>query len=189
MASYSLGLSGRESLRPHLLYNTGRIITYTFIGALMGLGGSFVDTAASLKGVSSTVSVLAGLFMVFMGASVLIRMRSVSGIEGPWGPVVKATDIILKSRSSSKFFPLGLMLGFIPCGLSYSMFLASAATGDALKGMALAFSFGLGTVPVLFAFGVMVSAIGPHIRGLLYRASGALVVVMGVMFIVRGFKG
>jgi hypothetical protein len=85
-------------------------------------------------------------------------------------------------------YPLGLALGFLPCGLSYSAFAAAAATGRPARGLVLALAFGLGTLPALLLAGAVVSALSARARGLLYRAGGALVALLGVLFVLRGLR-
>jgi sulfite exporter TauE/SafE len=186
VAAFSLQGQGRPPLWPHLLYNGGRVVTYTFIGALMGLGGSFVNTAGRIAGLQNAVSVLAGLLMVAMGLSIMGVIRYPGRLDGKAGLFTRAAAPVLESDSPLKYFPLGLLLGFLPCGLSYSIFLGAAATGGLLRGFFLALSFGLATVPALFLFGLTVGYLSTRVRGALYRAGGATVVIMGLIFIQRG---
>ena len=88
--------------------------------------------------------------------------------------------------SGGHYFPLGLLLGFLPCGLSYSVFLAAAAGGDVLRGFTLALVFGLATMPSLLLFGAVVGSVGLRVRGILYRAGGVVIVIMGLIFLKRG---
>jgi sulfite exporter TauE/SafE len=92
----------------------------------------------------------------------------------------------MESASPLKYFPLGLLFGFLPCGLSYSIFLGAAATGGMPQGFLLCLLFGLATVPSLFLFGLAIGYLGARVRGLLYRAGGVTVIVMGLVFIGRG---
>jgi len=186
VAAFTLG--GREKIRlaPHLLYNAGRIITYTFIGALMGLGGSFVNAAGRLAGFQNAVAVLAGLFMIVMGLGIagLAPFATRGGKGG--GLFMRIAGPVLEGGSELRFFPLGLLLGFLPCGLSWSIFAGAAATGDMLRGFLFTLSFGLATIPALLLFGLVVGWLGSRVRSVLYRASGAVIVVMGVIFVARG---
>lgn len=186
VAAFALQGQGRPPLLPHLLYNAGRVVTYTFIGALMGLGGSFVNTAGRLAGLQNAVSVLAGLLMVALGLSIMGFFRYPARLDGKAGLFTRAAAPVLESDSPLKYFPLGLLLGFLPCGLSYSIFLGAAATGGLLPGFLLALSFGLATVPALFLFGLTVGYLGARVRGALYRAGGVTVIIMGLVFIKRG---
>jgi sulfite exporter TauE/SafE len=188
VAAYTLGGRQGGGFVPHLLYNAGRIITYTFVGALMGLGGSFVNTAGRIAGFQNAVAIAAGLFMIVMGLGIagLAPFARREG-AGP-GVFTRAAGSILEGGSPLRFFPLGLLLGFLPCGLSWSIFAGAAATGDMAAGFLFAFSFGIATVPALLLFGLVVGWLGNRVRAVLYRLSGAVVAVMGVVFVVRGIR-
>lgn len=171
-----------------ILYNAGRITTYMFIGALMGLSGSFVNVAGKMAGFQNTVAVVAGLFMVFMGLSITGIVGKTSWLEGRSGIIFRAGAYILTEKSRWRYFPLGALFGFIPCGLSYSVFIASAGTGDFLSGMLVSLLFGIGTVPSLLLVGAAAAYMGEKLRGLLYKAAGGIVIITGILFLMRGIR-
>jgi len=185
-------LQGTSSLFDRLLsgilYNAGRITTYMFLGALMGLAGSFVNVAGKIAGFQEVVAILAGLFMIFMGLSISGFLGKAAWLEGHSGILFKAASYIMMEKSQWRYFPLGALFGFIPCGLSYSIFIASAGTGGFLSGMLVSLIFGLGTLPSLLLVGAAAAYIGSKLRGLLYRAAGAIVIVTGILFLIRGMK-
>jgi sulfite exporter TauE/SafE len=183
-----------SSFSPHgrflaqLLYHSGRIATYGFVGALMGLAGSFVPVATGMAGIQNGVMVAAGVVMVLMGLAI-------SGIAGGTGwierynrPVLKAAGVVLEGTSPGRYLPLGLLMGFLPCGLSYTVFIAAAGTGSPLAGFGTALAFGAGTVPALLLFGIAVGYLGAKLRGAVRRAGGFVVIVMGAYFIVKGIR-
>lgn len=191
VTSYALHTSSAKLINrigSHILYNTGRISTYMFIGALMGLTGSFVNVAGRLTGLQNIAAVLAGLFMILMGLS----MSGISGtahrLEGHSGLIMKVAREFSDEKSLWRFFPLGALFGLLPCGLSYAVFIAAAGTGDPFSGMLLTFFFGLGTFPSLFLLGVSSSMVSLKLRGRLYRIAGFIIISMGVYFIIRGLK-
>ncbi len=186
----ALALPGGSGARAisHLLYHCGRIITYTCIGAAMGLTGSFVNTAGRMAGLQNAVAVAAGLLMIVMGLSVAQVIAVPSRLEGGTAWFLRAARPIGESTSAARYFPLGLLLGFLPCGLSYTMFLGAAATGSMMRGFGLALFFGLGTAGPLVVFGLAMGRLGARTRGLLYRAAGVVVIVMGILFVTRGIS-
>jgi sulfite exporter TauE/SafE len=159
------------------------------VGAVMGLAGSFVNVAGRLAGFQDVVAVLAGLLMVAMGLGSASQSFWVRSAEGKLaGQVMGAVRRLAGHEAPMRAYPLGLALGFLPCGLSYSAFAAAAATGHPARGLALALAFGLGTLPALLLAGAVVSALSARTRGLLYRAGGALVALLGVLFVLRGLR-
>lgn len=194
VASYTLAGAPRGAvsffspLAPHLLYNLGRITTYALIGAFMGLSGSFVNTAGRLAGLQNVVAVAAGLIMIFMGLGITGIFGNTAWLEVHNLPVLLLAQRIRASSSPFRYYPLGAVLGLLPCGLSYTVFIASAGTGNAAAGMLTALLFGAGTLPALLFFGTAMSTLGAALRGRIYRAGGAAVIVMGVYFVLKGLR-
>jgi sulfite exporter TauE/SafE len=194
VASYSLSAPNAverpsySSLAPHLLYNTGRITIYGIIGGIMGLSGSFVNVAGRFAGIQNVVAVIAGIMMIFMGLNIAGLLSHLGWIEKHNSSVLRLAKVLRASSSPLRYYPLGLLLGLLPCGLSYTVFIASAGAGGILPGMLTALSFGLGTLPALLLFGSLISFAGASLRGRLYQASGALVVIMGIYFLFRGMS-
>jgi sulfite exporter TauE/SafE len=183
------GIPARQALLPQLAYHLGRITTYGTIGAVMGLFGSFVNVAGRMAGWQDVVAVLAGLLMVAMGLGAALQSLWVKSAEGLLaGRVLSAVRRLAGHEAPVRAYPLGLVLGFLPCGLSYSAFAAAAATGSPVAGMAIALAFGAGTLPALLLAGAVVSALSFRARGLLQRAGGGLVALLGVLFVLRGLR-
>jgi sulfite exporter TauE/SafE len=186
VASYTIH-SGITSSKifPHLMYHAGRITTYSFIGALMGLAGTFMNTAGRLAGIQNIAAALAGILMIVMGLSIAGLFKAASFFERYNSFVLRAVKVVLETNSPWRYYPLGLLLGLLPCGLAYSVFLGAAGTGGLLQGMIFVFCFGLGTVPALLLFGVIMAYVSSRIRGALYRASGIVIIAGGIYFVVR----
>ena len=183
------GIPARRALLPQLAYHLGRVTTYGTVGAVMGLAGSFVNVAGRMAGWQDVVAVLAGALMVAMGLGAACQSLWVRSAEGRLaGRLLSAVRKLAGHEAPLRAYPLGLVLGFLPCGLSYSAFAAAAATGSPVAGMALAMAFGAGTLPALLLAGAAVSALSFRARGLLHRAGGALVALLGVLFVLRGLR-
>lgn len=188
----SLGLAApeaglRRALAGQALYHAGRVTTYACVGAAMGLTGSFVNTAGRLAGLQDAVAVGAGLLMVLMGlgaAGVLPAARRTE--ERLAGKVFRTVRAVVEGGGPGRTYALGLTLGFLPCGLSYSAFVGAAATGGLPQGLLFALAFALGTVPALLVVGGAAAALSPRLRGALRRAGGVAVVAAGVLFALRG---
>jgi uncharacterized protein len=194
VASYALAAQAKgntfhlRQIGPHILYNAGRIITYSALGGFMGLAGSFVNIAGRIAGMQNIIAALSGAIMIVMGMNIAGIFGSSAWIERHNAPVLNAARSILSLPSWLRFILLGLVLGFLPCGLSYTIFIAAAGTGSPLQGMTLAVLFGVGTLPALVLFGTIVSTLSVRLRGRIYRAGGVLVVIMGFYFLIRGIR-
>ncbi|MEN9490854.1 MAG: hypothetical protein RJA63_1303, partial [Pseudomonadota bacterium] len=85
-----------------------------------------------------------------------------------------------------KAYPLGVLWGLLPCGLTYGVLSTALMSGSALRGGALMLSFGVGTLPNLLLAGVLLARYGKLIRSKLFRtAAGVLVMSFGVYGLVR----
>lgn len=195
VVAYSVSVKSRSFI-PHFLYNAGRISTYTVLGGLMGLTGSFVMIAGHIQQIQKGVMIAAGALIIIMGL----------GLSG-WVPFVKRFESKLSSLpflqkimtlfsgdiGVGTFYPMGLVLGFIPCGLVYTALLSSVRLGmesanpamGLLRGSLLMLLFGIGTAPSLLLFGKVVNMIGTKIRDRLYTLSGLTMMIMGMIFIMR----
>jgi uncharacterized protein len=182
-----LSVPFRRRLAPHLLYNIGRITTYGLVGGVMGLSGSFLNVAGKLAGIQNGVAVIAGVMMLFLGLGI-------AGITGNTAWIERHNSNLLRlahdtrTTSTPGFYPLGLLLGLLPCGLSYTVFIASAGSGGMVSGMLTALLFGLGTLPALLLFGTLFSSLSALLRRRLYRANGMLVIIMGIYYVIRGIR-
>jgi sulfite exporter TauE/SafE len=175
-----------DALVGQLPYHLGRITTYGLIGAVMGATGAFVNVAGRLAGLSDAVAVGAGLLMVLLGlgaAGVSARLKALEARAS--GAVLGKLRRLLQA-GPGRLYPLGLAFGFLPCGVSWTLFLGAAASGGPVPGLLMALAFGLGTVPGLLLVGSASALLGQRTRGLLYRAGGLLVAALGAAFALRG---
>ncbi len=154
----------------------------------MGLTGSFVNVAGKLAGIQNIIAMVAGIMMIFMGMNIAGIRGTTAWIEKHNLPVLRVARQVQLSASPFRFLTFGLILGLLPCGLSYTIFIAAAGTGDPLHGMMTALLFGLGTLPALLVFGALVSSLSAALRGKIYKAGGVFVIIMGIYFLFRGIR-
>jgi uncharacterized protein len=189
----SLGLSARpgqgaaRAAAGQLPYHLGRVTTYGVLGAAMGATGAFVNVAGRLAGLADAVAIGAGLLMVLLGLGAAGISPSFKRLEGRASAKVHGLIRPLLHGGPGRVYPLGLALGLLPCGVSWTIFLAAAASGGPVPGLLMALAFGAGTVPGLLLLGAAGAFIGQRARGLLYRLGGLLIVIMGVLFLLKGF--
>ena len=195
VAAYSVSL-GRGSILPHLLYNLGRITTYVILGGIMGFTGSFVILAGRFQDIQKTIMIIAGMVIIGMGLGMAGILPIITRVERKLSalPMLqKVMRVFSGDITTGTYYPMGIALGFIPCGLVYTALLSSARLGmeasthitGLLNGALLMMLFGIGTMPALLLFGKIVNIIGIKLREQLYRVSAVIMIVMGIIFILR----
>lgn len=170
-------------------YHAGRLVTYMSIGALVGLTGSLVNAVgASTGALRSASSVAGGLVMVATGLGMLGVTRWVPEQWVPSAWIRKLSGPLFQSPSAASGVLLGLVLGFLPCGLVYSAASFSLASGSPLRGALLMLAFGAGTIPAL-AGATLVFRKARHLTHLFTRGAGVWLLLSGTYCLVRGFPG
>jgi sulfite exporter TauE/SafE len=170
---------------PGLLYNAGRLVSYTLVGVAVGALGSVITVSGRLQGV---VLLIAGVFMLIMGITML-------GLF----PALRRFTIRLPKALTSKIehqktgkgpAVVGFLNGFIPCGPLQAMQLFALGTASPLRGGIAMFLFCLGTIPLMFALGAT-SGILSGVRGQVFSrrvmyAGATLVAAMGLGMFANG---
>lgn len=198
VVAYSVSL-GKKSIIPHLLYNAGRVTTYTFLGGVMGITGSFLIMTGRILEIQKIIMISAGALIVLFGLGMGGRIPFIKGVERILADrpfFRKVLTLFSGAPTIGTYFPMGIALGFIPCGLVYTAMLTSARMGmeasdhvtGLLSGALAMMIFGIGTVPALFLFGKIVDLISVRLRQRLYRISAVIMVIMGMIFIIRALK-
>ena len=165
----------------HLAYNLGRITSYTAAGAAMGAIGTVGMLFNDILPVQLALYVAANLMLVALGLYLTGFTRALSGVERLgqrlWARIQPLTRRFLPARSVAKAFPLGLLWGFLPCGLVYSVLATALVTGSAERGAALMLAFGLGTLPNLLLAGMLLTRLRDVVRNQAVRTGAGLVVL------------
>lgn len=172
----------RSRILTQVLYNLGRITTYTILGAAAGLIGSSLDLL-TVRSVSLWFYCAANLFVVAIGlASALgVKWFNLYSMESSAGHfLARPLRRAISGNSPLSGFPLGLLLGFLPCGLVYAPLMVAAGSGSPLLGGAIMAALGFGTMPVLFVFGSASTAISGVLRDRMFRFVGVIVALMGM---------
>ncbi|WP_286232540.1 sulfite exporter TauE/SafE family protein [Thalassotalea sediminis] len=132
-------------------YNLGRIITYSFLGLIAGWTGSLGVQALGFPVI--ILKVIAGIFLILLGLYIgqwLFWLNHVEKLgRGFWQQLQPLSKRLLPINSMPKALGLGMLWGWLPCGLIYSTLTWSIASGSAVSGMGIMFFFGLGTLPAL----------------------------------------
>lgn len=145
------GISERssKSIVRALGYNTGRVLSYVSLGLVMGVFGGLVNFSGLQKPLTIGVGVF--LILLFFLSLDLEKLLFKSGTyRGMFEKYNQFLSKNLRSLSQKGSLFLGVLNGFIPCGLVYLALAGALTTGGLLKGGLFMFYFGLGTFPAMF---------------------------------------
>jgi len=164
-----------------ITYNLGRILSYAFLGVLVAaIGQSIVGGVPKLTG---PVRLFSGLLIVIVGLQVAFNWRVLAPVEKAgariWNRIAPAAKGLLPVTSMPKALGLGLLWGWLPCGLVYSVLLLAATTANPAAGAVAMLAFGVGTMPAMIATGVSAS----KLAGFMSRrrlGAGLLIVILGL---------
>jgi sulfite exporter TauE/SafE len=176
-----------QTIYPHLLYNSGRVLTYVILGEIFGFLGSSLGVIFALRDIQGVLQLFAGLVMVIMGFD-LAGWIPASGPDT--FPGISGFKRLVRSMfnrvNRKNIFILGMILGLIPCGLVYAAGAKAAATQSILGGMITMLVFGLGTFPAMVITGLTVNLFSNKLRKQLYRIAAIMVILLGIWAILRG---
>ena len=185
VSALSMGVGSRPAL--HLAYNAGRIISYMLAGAIAGALGEASLALADQLPVRIMLLVLANLMLVALGLYLMGVTRALAFSERIghklWRHVQPLTRRFLPARTVAQAFPLGLLWGWLPCGLVYSALVTAMTNGSALHGGGMMLAFGLGTLPNLLLAGLLA------VRLKAYAAKPAVRIAAGLLVLAFGLRG
>lgn len=173
-------------------YNLGRILSYGLAGALMGGLGAVITQVMPLQVAQRVLYGVSALIMILLGLYLGGWWRGLAQVErlggGLWRRLEPIGRRFLPVSRAPQAFGLGLVWGWLPCGLVYSVLTWAASSGSALQGALLLLAFGFGTLPNLLAMGLAAGALAhwsrnPWVR----RFAGALVLGFGIYGLVQLF--
>lgn len=179
VGALSMGAGSRPAL--HLAYNAGRIVSYTMAGAIAGaLGGASLALSGQLP-LRIVLFVLANLMLVALGLYLMGATRSLAFTERfgqkLWRHLQPLSRRFLPARTAAQAFPLGLVWGWLPCGLVYSALVTALTSGSALRGAGMMLAFGAGTLPTLLLAGLLAVRLNEYVAKPVVRFSAGLLVL------------
>ena len=188
VGALSFGLPAQRNLPIMLAYNLGRIGSYTFAGALMGALGFYFSGLLPVQTAQRVLLSFAGLVLILMGLYLAGWWNGLSRLERAGGVLWRRLEPLgrglLPVRSVRHGFLLGLLWGWLPCGLVYSALVWTVSAGGAVEGAMLMLAFGLGTLPNLLLMGVAAAQLSRWVRQPAVRvAAGCLVMVFGALLL------
>lgn len=179
------------ALAPYLAaYNLGRVASYGLAGALAGGVSQVALHFADLPRVQAVIGLAAGAMMVALGLYLGGWWQGVARLEragaGLWRHLEPLGRGLFPVTSPGRALGLGVVWGWLPCGLVYSVLVWAVATGSARDGALLMVAFGLGTLPTLAALGAVASRLAAVVhRPWVRRLAGGAVLVLGLLQLAR----
>ncbi len=170
-----------------LVYNTGRIITYMLLGAIFGMLGKGLHMA----GFQLWASIVIGILMIVMVVVPLVfkKLPTLNNVfEGYSARLLGGFRNMFRNGGMPSLFGIGLLNGILPCGLVYVAVAGAINTGDVLSAMLYMALFGAGTIPVMLAVSIAGTMISLNLRIFVNKLSPYVIVLLGVLFILRGLS-
>ncbi|MFN4082366.1 MAG: sulfite exporter TauE/SafE family protein [Bacteroidia bacterium] len=167
-----------------LIYNFGRIITYSLLGLVFGLFG----LGLKLAGFQQSVSIIAGV-IIFISAITSIVTKKVIGSTSIFS-FFNSTFIkkLFGNASHQSMLAVGIINGFLPCGFVYIALIGSSVTQHAVSGMLFMMLFGLGTLPLMFGVSMFGQFVSQKIRNYFSKATPYLAILIALLFVLRGLN-
>ncbi len=170
-----------------ILYNSGRVLTYSTLGILFGMLGRGIH----LAGFQQWTSILLGTAMItsVLFPFVFREKITIAGLfSGFAARLILKLKKLFTDRSYFSLLMIGLLNGLLPCGLVYVAIAGAINTGTVISGALFMMLFGIGTVPLLLTATLASDAIGQRIRSKMQRIVPYFVFLLGVLFILRGMS-
>lgn len=183
----SLGVSAhRQGAWDAAWINLARVTGYTLAGAIVGGLGSGLLAAARLTWIASGARMLVGVVLMLVAMRLLLPAGKLAFLarpaQGLWRLLQPLRRAVLPADTPAKRLALGMLWGWLPCGLSTTMLAAAWLQASALHGGLTMLAFGLGTLPLMIPLTWSGARAARFLdRGPTRRLLGSLVFVAGVL--------
>jgi len=190
--SYSVAANSAQGSRSflglHLAYNAGRSISYMLLGTIAGFAGGAMGWVGHLAGFQNAAAIVAGTAMVLTGVAMFGLAPGLQGWRGFALPArfLRPAGKLIASPQPAAKFTLGLMMGFLPCGLIYAALMKAIGTASPVEGALTMLAFALGTSLALVIVGLGSSAATVKVARWGTTVSAITVLIMGLVLISRG---
>jgi sulfite exporter TauE/SafE len=176
----------RAQLPFALAYNLGRVCSYAFLGIVVATFGGVIVKAS--PGLAGGIRLLSGAIIILVGLKVAFDSRILNIIEKMgailWSRIAPVAQKLVPVTSVPKALGLGLVWGWLPCGLVYSVLLIAATSAQPIQGAFVMIAFGLGTLPAMLLTGLGAANVSAFMRRRETRLGmGLLIISLGVLTI------
>lgn len=174
-----------STLRDACLYNLGRLSGYAAAGLLFGWAGEVIQAGLNVLRAAALMRLASALLVVLVAVRLLCGWNLIAWPERLGARLWRNLNPLMRHavshRGIFRSLLLGLLWGWLPCGLAYSMLVFAALSADALRGAAIMLAFGLGTLPSMLTSSVFASQLrrGLNLLGA-RRLSGAVLLGFGI---------
>jgi len=184
--------SPRNELPFALTYNLGRVVSYAILGLVVASFGSVIVKAS--PNIAGGIRLLSGVVIILVGLKVAFDLRILNAIERMgatlWSRIAPAAKNLVPVTSLPRALGLGLIWGWLPCGLVYSVLLIAATSADPVNGAMIMVAFGLGTMPAMVMTGLGAARLSQLMRRRGTRLGfGLLIVILGLLTIAMPVAG
>jgi sulfite exporter TauE/SafE len=170
-----------------LSYNFGRIVTYSFLGLIFGLLGASIFIGKYQQVLSIAIGVLIlivlivpRMFSFVSENSLLVKFQTL--IQR------KLSVLFQQEKKMSTLFFIGVLNGFLPCGLVYMALAGALVSGSTVNGVLFMSMFGFATVPIMFAVSYFGNFVSVSFRSQIRKAVPFVIGLMAVLLILRGLN-
>lgn len=162
-------------------YNSGRILSYTLAGALLGSLSWLIDNLV----IQLALRTFAGLMLISMGLYIAQWWQGLTKVEHLgshlWKQISPLARRFLPVKTLRQALMLGVLWGWLPCGLVYSTLIWASAASDWTLSAQLMTAFGLGTLPTMLLTGVLAQQVKAILQNALTKhISGCIIILMGL---------
>lgn len=186
----ALNLRAPQPFGRQLAYSLGRAASYTGAGALAGGAGGvallyddLLPARILLLVAANALVILLGLYLAGLGSAVLALERAGRVV---WRVLTRLGARLAPADTTGRAAAVGVLWGWIPCGLVYSVLATALVSGSALRGAAVMAAFGLGTLPNLLGAGLAAQKLQDLLRApLARRVAGLAVILLGLVGLAR----
>ncbi len=168
-----------------LLYHIGRLTAYGTLGFLFG----FLGKGLYLAGIQQQISIVVGILIitiVVIPEKIFFNYNFSKPIYSIISKVKSGLGSQFKKKSPNAIFTIGLLNGFLPCGLVYAALFGAIAMQNQYYGIVYMLLYGLGTIPMMSAVVYMANMLSNPIRNKIQKVIPIFTVCIGILFILRG---
>jgi len=174
-------------LYSRLTYNLGRVVTYSLLGAGVGLASRMISLGGYQQGLSIAVGTLILLGVAF--PPVRRKLGRWKGYPAKLiGKAVRPIKSLFKHERLINLFLIGILNGFLPCGFVYMALAAAITSGSVFDSLYFMTGFGFGTIPAMLGVSLAGGLASVSLRQKLQKWSPYLIALVGFLLILRGLN-